>query len=104
MRFHERAANLQWKKGTKRPDKSNAIDMLCSGQTPKTDVEKKDYEKNFEVIPEPFSQSERDQWISQLNNVVVSSDAFCKYSQVLPSLLRSGPGAPKPEIWTSEQG
>ena len=79
MRFHERATNLQWKKGTKRPDKSNAIDMLCSGQTPKTDIEKRDYERNFEVVPTPFSESERDEWINQLNDVVVSSDAFCKY-------------------------
>src|SRR5271156_6089229 len=45
MRFHERALDLKWKKGTKRPEKSNAIDMLCSGQVPpKNEIEKEDYE------------------------------------------------------------
>ena len=39
MRFHERALDLKWKKGTKRPDKSNAIDMLCSGSIPKEGIE-----------------------------------------------------------------
>lgn len=78
MRFHERALTLKWKKGTKRPDKSNVIDMLCSGQTPKSDIEKRDYEKNFEVVPTPFSESEREEWIGQLSGVAVSSDAFCE--------------------------
>lgn len=79
MRFHDRAINIQWKKGIKRPDKSNAIDMLCSGQTPKSDIEKRDYEKNFEVVPAPFSESEREHWLKDLNEVAVSSDAFCEF-------------------------
>ena len=81
MRFNERAVNLKWKTGTKRPSKSNAIDILCSGQIPKSDIEKQDYEKNFEVVPPPFSESEREEWISQLSEVAVSSDAFCKCFQ-----------------------
>lgn len=60
-----------------RPEKSNGIDMLCSGpsisqtpqssldsafsefsdihpgQLPKSDIEKQDYEKNFEEVPKP---------------------------------------------------
>lgn len=77
MRFHERALNIQWKKGTKRPDKSNAIDMLCGGQVPlKNEVEKADYEKNFEVVPEPFTTEERETWLAKLSEVALSSDAF----------------------------
>ena len=79
MRFNDRAVNIQWKKGIKRPDKSNAIDILCSGQIPKSDIEKRDYEKNFEVVPTPFSEREREQWIKGLNEVAVSSDAFCEF-------------------------
>ncbi|KAJ9626533.1 bifunctional phosphoribosylaminoimidazolecarboxamide formyltransferase/IMP cyclohydrolase [Taxawa tesnikishii (nom. ined.)] len=51
MRFHPRALGLKWKKGVKRPDKSNAIDMLCSGVIPTSDVEKEEYEKNFDEFP-----------------------------------------------------
>lgn len=76
MRFHERALNIKWKKGTKRPDKSNAIDMLCSGMVPRDGVEKEDYEKNFEEVPTPFTAEERLEWLRGLKEVCVSSDAF----------------------------
>ncbi len=77
MRFHEKALNLKWKKGTKRPDKSNAIDMLCSGQVARTsDIEKQAFENNFEDVPQPFSEEEREAWLSKLSDVAVSSDAF----------------------------
>lgn len=94
MRFHDRAINIQWKKGIKRPDKSNAIDMLCSGQTPKSDIEKRDYEKNFEVVPAPFSEGEREQWLKDLNEVAVSSDAFCEFfsSSFFSTALRHSTG------------
>ena len=76
MRFHERALNLKWKKGTKRAEKSNAIDMLCSGQVPKEGIEKDDFERNFDVVPRRFTDEERESWLKELRNVAVSSDAF----------------------------
>ncbi|KAI4185509.1 MAG: hypothetical protein L6R41_004079 [Letrouitia leprolyta] len=90
MRFHERAMNIKWKKGTKRPDKSNAIDMLCSGQLPKSDIEKQDYEKNFDEIPRPFSTEEREEWLSHLKEVAVSSDAFFPFIDNVLRASRSG--------------
>ena len=84
MRFHEKALNLKWKKGTKRPDKSNAIDMLCSGQVPRTSkIEKQAFEGNFEEVPQPFSEQERETWLSKLSEVAVSSDAFVSPCQVI---------------------
>lgn len=76
MRFHDRALNIKWKKGTKRADKSNAIDLLCSGEIPNSEVEKEDYEKNFEEVPKPFTAEEREAWFKQIGDVAVSSDAF----------------------------
>lgn len=78
MRFHERALDLKWKKGTKRPEKSNAIDMLCSGSIPKSGIEKEDFEKNFEEVPTGFTEEEREAWLSKLGEVAVSSDAFVR--------------------------
>jgi hypothetical protein len=69
---------LIWKEGIKRPDKSNAFDILCSGQLLKSDVEKRDYEKSVDVVPITFPQSEKEEWTSHLGEVAVSSDAFCK--------------------------
>ena len=88
MRFHERALKLKWKKGTKRPDKSNAIDMLCSGQVPRTDgIERQLFESHFEEVPPPFSEEERETWLSKLSEVAVSSDAFVSFDLLLLLLL-----------------
>ena len=35
MRYHERTLGVRWRKGVKRADKSNAIDLLC-GAPPKS--------------------------------------------------------------------
>ncbi len=85
MRFHDRALDIKWKEGVKRPDKSNAIDMLCSGQVPRSGIEKEDYERNFEVVPDRFTDEEREEWLSKLTEVAVSSDAFvCPSSSSIP--------------------
>lgn len=76
MRFNERVLNLKWKKGTKRADKSNAIDLLVSGQLPKDGAERDAFEAVFEEVPTAFTAEEREAWMKQLTNVSVSSDAF----------------------------
>nr|OQO23355.1 Bifunctional purine biosynthesis protein ADE17 [Rachicladosporium sp. CCFEE 5018] len=90
MRFHSRALAVKWKKGTKRPDKSNAIDMLCSGAVPQNEAEAADYERNFEEVPEPFSAEERKEWLGKLGEVAVSSDAFFPFIDNVFRASRSG--------------
>lgn len=91
MRFHERVLGIKWKKGTKRPDKSNAIDLLVSGQLPKDGAEREAFEGVFEQVPPAFTAEEREAWMKQLKNVCVSSDAFVsfflsKYSHLIIQL------------------
>ena len=81
LRFHPRVLGIRWKKGTKRPDKSNAIDLLVSGQLPKSGPEKESFEATFEEVPAPFSEQEREEWLAKLTDVVVSSDAFVSRPQ-----------------------
>jgi len=80
MRFHPRSLGLQWKKGAKRPDKANAIDLLCSGSVPASaGPERADWERNFETVPEVFSPEERKKWLAEFaknRGVACSSDAF----------------------------
>lgn len=68
---------------------SNAIDLLCSGQLPKSDIEKQDYEKNFSETPKPFTTEEREEWLSRLSSVAMSSDAFVSHrsANISSSLL-----------------
>ncbi|KAK5112978.1 bifunctional phosphoribosylaminoimidazolecarboxamide formyltransferase/IMP cyclohydrolase [Meristemomyces frigidus] len=90
MRFHSRALAIKWKKGTKRADKSNAIDLLCSGIVPDSGAEREDWEKNFEAVPEPFTQEERREWLGKLSEVAVSSDAFFPFTDNVYRVARSG--------------
>ncbi|KAM5478469.1 bifunctional phosphoribosylaminoimidazolecarboxamide formyltransferase/IMP cyclohydrolase [Microsporum canis] len=90
MRFHERVLGIKWKAGVKRADKSNAIDMLCSGQIPRSDVEKADYERVFEEVPAPFTPEEREAWLEKLTEVAISSDAFFPFIDNVFRAARSG--------------
>ena len=89
MRNHERARTLKFKAGVKRPDKSNAIDLLCSNQVPQGGKEKYEYERVFEEVPAAFSTDEREAWMEELKkqDVVLSSDAFFPF---IDNVLRAG--------------
>ncbi|KAK0514963.1 hypothetical protein JMJ35_002342 [Cladonia borealis] len=90
LRFHSRTLNLKFKKGVKRADKSNAIDMLCSGQAGHVSgIEKADWEKNFEEgeVPEIFTEEEKREWLGKLVGVGCASDAFFPF---VDNVLRAG--------------
>jgi phosphoribosylaminoimidazolecarboxamide formyltransferase / IMP cyclohydrolase len=76
LRFEPRVLGIKWKKGTKRADKSNAIDLLVSGELPKSGPEREAYEAVFEEVPTAFTEQEREEWLEKLKGVAVSSDAF----------------------------
>ncbi|KAK4111957.1 AICARFT/IMPCHase bienzyme [Canariomyces notabilis] len=90
LRFHPRILSIKWKKGTKRPDKSNAIDLLASGQLPKSGSERETFEAMFEEVPAAFTEEEKNEWLSKLTNVVVSSDAFFPFTDNVYRAARSG--------------
>ncbi|GAB1735439.1 hypothetical protein NU219Hw_g3071t1 [Hortaea werneckii] len=90
MRFHSRALNVKWRKGAKRADKSNAIDLLCSGIVQDSGPEREDWEKNFEEAPQPFTQEERKAWLGKMGEVAVSSDAFFPFTDNVYRVARSG--------------
>jgi len=86
LRFNPRVLGIKWKKGTKRPDKSNAIDLLVSGQLPKDGPEREGYEAFFEEVPPAFTEQERADWLGKLTEVAVSSDAFVSLLFILRDL------------------
>ncbi|KAK8089704.1 phosphoribosylaminoimidazolecarboxamide formyltransferase/IMP cyclohydrolase [Apiospora hydei] len=90
FRFHPKVLDIKWKKGTKRPDKSNAIDLLVSGELPKSGPERDLFEAVFEELPAPFTEAERDEWSSKLRDVAVSSDAFFPFVDNVYRAARSG--------------
>ncbi|RFU33747.1 hypothetical protein B7463_g2627, partial [Scytalidium lignicola] len=90
LRFNPRVLGIKWKKGTKRADKSNAIDLLVSGELPKDGPEREAYEAFFEEVPESFTEQERTEWLAKLGEVAVSSDAFFPFTDNVYRAARSG--------------
>ncbi|POS87957.1 AICARFT/IMPCHase bienzyme, partial [Erysiphe pulchra] len=90
LRFHPKVLGIKWKKGMKRADKSNAIDLLVSGELPKEGPEREDYEESFDEIPDDFTEEERKDWLQKLQNVAVSSDAFFPFTDNVYRAARSG--------------
>lgn len=90
FRHHPRVLSIKWAKGTKRPEKSNAIDLFVTGQIPTEEPEKSDYESKFEEIPAPFTEEEIKDWLSKLTNVSLSSDAFFPFPDNVYRAVRSG--------------
>jgi phosphoribosylaminoimidazolecarboxamide formyltransferase/IMP cyclohydrolase len=90
LRQHPRVLAFKWAKGVKRPEKSNAIDLYVSNQIPTTEPEKSEYESKFEEVPVPLTLEERREWLDQLNEVALSSDAFFPFPDNVYRAVRSG--------------
>ncbi|XBW37274.1 hypothetical protein QEN19_002856 [Hanseniaspora menglaensis] len=90
FRQHEKVLSLKWKKGVKRPEKSNAIDLLVTNQVPTEQPEKEEFESKFEEVPTPFTEEEIKQWRSELKDVALSSDAFFPFPDNVYRAARTG--------------
>lgn len=90
LRQHPRVLGFKWAKGVKRPEKSNAIDLYVTGQIPTTEPEKTEYESKFAELPKPLTAEEKADWLSKLNDVALSSDAFFPFPDNVYRAVRSG--------------
>ena len=90
FRQHPKILAFEWAKGVKKPEKSNAIDLYVTGQIPTEEPEKSEYEHKFVVLPTPLSEQERTDWLSQLSDVSLSSDAFFPFPDNVYRAVRSG--------------
>ncbi|CAP69264.1 uncharacterized protein PODANS_1_9300 [Podospora anserina S mat+] len=87
LRFHPRVLGIKWKKGTKRPDKSNAIDLLVSGQVPKSGPEREAFEGFFEEVPAAFTEEEKTEWLGRAYRCCCLQRCFLPlHRQCLPRL------------------
>lgn len=96
MRHHPKVLGLPWKKGVKRADRANAIDVYVTDgiwEVEEDGSERKEWEALFEKVPERISKEERKEWMGKLKGVALSSDAFFPFSDnVSISLSRSSTG------------
>ena len=75
LRQHPRVLALEFKKGIKRADISNAIDNFVNG-TVGQDMPKEQFDAMFEKVPETLTDGDKKEWISKLTGVSLGSDAF----------------------------
>uniref|UniRef100_A0A4W6CNF5 Bifunctional purine biosynthesis protein ATIC n=1 Tax=Lates calcarifer TaxID=8187 RepID=A0A4W6CNF5_LATCA len=89
LRHHPRVLNMKFRSGVKRAEMANAIDQYVSntiGEGPDLAVWKSMYEE----VPELLSETEKKNWISSLQAVAVSSDAFFPFRDNIDRAKRSG--------------
>lgn len=89
LRHHPRVLSLPFKKGVKRAEKANAIDLFVGGEL-LDGGEKLQWEGNFETIPAPLTAEERVEWSTQLSGVSCSSDAFFPFPDNVHRARKSG--------------
>lgn len=95
LRHHPKVLSFKFKKGLKRADKANAIDVFVTGQiweTESDETERKEWEENFAegCVPEEMTRLERREWLKKLKGVALGSDAFFPFSDNVRRAVRSG--------------
>ncbi|KAG6374767.1 bifunctional purine biosynthesis protein ade10 [Boletus reticuloceps] len=89
LRHHPRVLALPFKKGVKRAEKANAIDLFVSGEVLEGG-EKQQWEAQFEGVPAALTEEERRAWAAQLDGVACSSDAFFPFADNVHRARKSG--------------
>lgn len=88
LRLHPKVRNLDFKKGTTRTEKANAIDLYLEEDA--TEAELKAWRLNFNTVPALLSHDEKQEWLALFNDVALSSDAFIPFRDNIDRAARSG--------------
>ncbi|BFZ63431.1 bifunctional phosphoribosylaminoimidazolecarboxamide formyltransferase/IMP cyclohydrolase [Saitoella coloradoensis] len=90
LRHHPKVLNLQFAPGTKRAEKSNAIDLYVLDKVPESGSEREAWESAFATKPEPITAEERKAFLKELDGVTCASDAFFPFPDNVHRLSQSG--------------
>jgi phosphoribosylaminoimidazolecarboxamide formyltransferase/IMP cyclohydrolase len=88
LRQHPSVLDLRFRPKISRAEKSNAIDLFIQGEM--GSVERTAWAENFTVVPEFLTAVERADWLAQLKEVALSSDAFFPFRDNIDRAHRSG--------------
>jgi len=85
LRQCPKVLELPFKKGVKRPDRDNAIDVYLGGETFADS-----WENLFTVKPAPLTDDEKISWLKNLRGVSLASDAFFPFGDNIERAHKSG--------------
>ncbi|XP_054280291.1 bifunctional purine biosynthesis protein ATIC [Macrosteles quadrilineatus] len=89
MRQHPQVLKMEFKKGIKRAEMSNAVDNYVLDTVGK-DMDEATWKGMFEKVPPPLTKEQRQQWMKELDNVAVASDAFFPFRDNVDRARLSG--------------
>ncbi|CAG8462900.1 15032_t:CDS:10 [Funneliformis mosseae] len=89
LRHHPKVLGFNFKKESKRADKSNAIDLYILDKIGEG-LERASWESQFNTVPEPLTKEERVAHLNSLSGVALSSDAFFPFSDNIHRAHQSG--------------
>ncbi|NLV74376.1 MAG: phosphoribosylaminoimidazolecarboxamide formyltransferase [Chloroflexi bacterium] len=88
LRQHPRVLGLKFAKGLARAERNNAIDLYLGGEL--TRAEQSAWEACFRDVPVRLSQADRADWLAQIHEVALSSDAFFPFRDSIDRASTSG--------------
>jgi len=88
LRQHPKVNGLKFKPSVKRQERVNARVRYIEGDM--TDIERAAWEEQFEEIPAPLTQQEKDQFVSTMSGVSLSSDAFFPFRDSIDHASKLG--------------
>ena len=88
LRQHPAVLGLKWRKGVGRPECNNAIDLYLQDEP--TSIERQNLEAILEEVPPQLTSQEKNDWLSKLTGVSLSSDAFIPFRDTIDRAHQSG--------------
>ena len=88
LRQHPAVRNLRFRKGLRRADKDNAIDLYFEDEL--SAPEEAAWRDCFRTVPERLSPAARREWLDGVRGVALSSDAFFPFRDNIDRASRSG--------------
>ena len=89
LRQCPKVMNLQFVDGIKRADRDNAIDNYI-GEAYMDVLKEGAWQKIFKVKPDRLTDEEKREWLDQMDDVVLGSDAFFPFSDSIERGAKSG--------------
>ncbi|MEM7110976.1 MAG: phosphoribosylaminoimidazolecarboxamide formyltransferase [Chloroflexota bacterium] len=90
LRQHPRVLGLPFVEGLKRPLRDNATDQFLLDTL--SSAEEAHWQQSFTTLPTRLTQTEKQAWLAQFNQVVLASDAFFPFRDNIDRASQSGVG------------
>lgn len=88
LKQHPKILGLKFKKGVGRPERDNSIDLFIRNDV--TEYELNMLKDVLEEVPERLTQKDKEEWLKDLKDVTLGSDAFFPFRDNIDRAYKSG--------------